>query len=253
LNDELDGVFKALADPNRRMLLDLLRVQDGQTLKELTSHLPMTRFGAMKHLRVLEEAGLVVSRKAGRTTQHFLNAVPIQRISERWVGRYEKIWSQRLIALKAHLEEPMVAAAPKVYELIIATTPEKLWQALTDGAMTQQYFFGSKVESTFKPGAPIVYKGSDGGLMVEGEILEADPPNKLVHTFRAVWDEGMSNDPPSRVTYEIERQGTTCLLRLVHDELLPGSATERSVQGGWPTIVSSLKTLLETGKALPQE
>jgi uncharacterized protein YndB with AHSA1/START domain len=124
---------------------------------------------------------------------------------------------------------------------------------LTDSALTQHYFFGSKVESTWKAGSPILYKGSDGSPMVEGEILEADPPKKLVHTFRAVWDAEMSDDPPSRVTYEIEPKGGTCLLRLVHDELIPGSATERSVQGGWPTIVSSLKTLLETGKPLPQE
>ncbi len=137
-----------------------------------------------------------------------------------------------------------------VYEIVIATTPEKLWRALTDPSATQRYFFGSSVESSFAPGAPIAYTGPAGEHYVDGVILEADPPKKLAYTFQKRWDDGPL-DPPSRVTWEIEPSGAACLLRLVHDQLVPGSTTEREVQGGWPTVVAGLKAFLETDEAAP--
>src|ERR1044071_2853984 len=99
-----DKVFKALADPTRRFLLDLLFQRDGQTLQELESGLEMTRFGVMKHLKVLEEAGLVVTRRAGRKKLHFLNAVPIRLIHDRWIDKYRQRQVSALVALKAELE-----------------------------------------------------------------------------------------------------------------------------------------------------
>jgi DNA-binding transcriptional ArsR family regulator len=100
-----DKVFKALADPTRRLLLDLLFTRDGQTLTELESGLAMTRFGVMKHLRLLEEAGLVVSRKVGRTRVHHLNPVPIRQIHDRWIDKYTERRAAALVELKKRLEE----------------------------------------------------------------------------------------------------------------------------------------------------
>jgi DNA-binding transcriptional ArsR family regulator len=101
----VDEVFKALADPTRRGLLDALFACDGQTLSELEGGVPMSRFGVMKHLKVLEGAGLVATRRRGREKLHFLNPVPIQRLHERWVSKYAQPWASALSALKDELEE----------------------------------------------------------------------------------------------------------------------------------------------------
>ncbi len=101
----MDTVFKALADPTRRDLLDALFAEDGQTLTSLEERVPMTRFGVMKHLRVLEEAGLVVTRKRGREKLHYLNPVPIRLIQDRWVSKYAEPWAAGLSELKTDLED----------------------------------------------------------------------------------------------------------------------------------------------------
>ena len=105
MNDHDDAVFKALADPTRRFLLDLLFERDGRTLTELESELEMTRFGVMKHLRVLEEAGLVVTQRSGREKFHYLNPVPIQLIHDRWIDKFRERHVSALTELKAKLEE----------------------------------------------------------------------------------------------------------------------------------------------------
>src|SRR6202047_3476566 len=129
---DLDGVFRALADPTRRSLLDKLFKKDGQTLRALEGRLPMTRFGVMKHLRVLEEAGLVVTKRRGREKLHFLNAVPIRLIHDRWVSKYAEPWAATLSGLKHRLEDKTME---KVFEIYIKTTPEQLWKAITDAEM----------------------------------------------------------------------------------------------------------------------
>src|SRR4029079_9457877 len=118
----MDKVFKALADPTRRSLLDELFREDGQTLSALEARLPMTRFGVMKHLRVLEDAGLVATRRRGREKLHFLNPVPIRLVHDRWVSKYTKAWAAGLSALKQDMERTM----EKVFEIYIKTTPERL-------------------------------------------------------------------------------------------------------------------------------
>jgi DNA-binding transcriptional ArsR family regulator len=100
----MDEVFKALADPTRRELLDRLHERDGQSLRALEEALPMSRFGVMKHLRVLEEAGLVTTRRSGREKLHFLNPVPIRLIHDRWVGKYAEPWASALSGLKRDIE-----------------------------------------------------------------------------------------------------------------------------------------------------
>src|SRR3982074_2469130 len=118
----MDGIFRALADPTRRGLLDELFREGGQTLTALQARLPMTRFGVMKHLKQLEEAGLVVTKRRGREKLHFLNPVPIRLVHDRWVSKYAEPWSAALSGLKHRLESPM----EKVFEIYIRTTPERL-------------------------------------------------------------------------------------------------------------------------------
>src|SRR5947209_20582304 len=139
----MDAVFKALADPTRRGLLDELFKHDGQTLSALERRLPMTRFGVMKHLRVLEEAGLVVTRRRGREKLHFLNPVPIRLVHDRWVSKYAEPWAASLSGLKRRLEDQ---AMEKVFEIYIKTTPERQWEAITDSDLRRRYNFGVGVE-----------------------------------------------------------------------------------------------------------
>jgi uncharacterized protein YndB with AHSA1/START domain/DNA-binding transcriptional ArsR family regulator len=257
----MDAVFKALADPTRRKLLDALLGRDGQTLSQLEDRLPMTRFGAMKHLRVLEEAGLVTTRRRGREKLHFLNPVPIRRVYERWVSKYHEPWAATLTALKSSLEENEVKKLPEagfelggtdtvaVFEIFIKTTPERLWDAITDPEQRAQYSFGVETHSDWSAGSR--YKASVPGAIdiAEGENIEVEPPRRLVQSFTALWSDDVKGQGPSRVTWEIEPVGDdSCRLTVVHDQLQPGANSE--LYGGWPMILSGLKTLLETGEAL---
>src|SRR3954447_12066862 len=135
----MDDVFKALADPTRRSLLDELFGEDGQTLSALQARVPMTRFGVMKHLKVLEEAGLVTTKRRGREKLHFLNPVPIRLVHDRWVSKYAEPWAATLSGLKKRIEEELME---KVFEIYIKTTPERLWEAITDPEMRAKYSFG---------------------------------------------------------------------------------------------------------------
>jgi uncharacterized protein YndB with AHSA1/START domain/DNA-binding transcriptional ArsR family regulator len=240
----MDEVFRALADPTRRRLLDKLFKQDGQTLSALEQRLPMTRFGVMKHLRVLESAGLVVTRRRGREKLHFLNAVPIRLVHDRWVSKYAEPWAAALSDLKHKLEDKTMV---KVFEIYIKTTPERLWKALTDTEMRRKYTFGAVVTSDWTPGSR--YEGTGMGTpILEGENLEVDPPRRLVQSFRALWDEDVKSEGTSRVTYEIEPIGDSCRLTVTHDQLREGANNQ--LYGGWPMVLSGLKTLLETGEML---
>jgi uncharacterized protein YndB with AHSA1/START domain/DNA-binding transcriptional ArsR family regulator len=247
-----DLVFKALSDPSRRTLLDALFQEDGQTLTELQARLPMTRFGAMKHLNLLEEAGLITTRKVGREKFHYLNPVPIQQVYDRWVTKYSRGWTRGLTSLKDQLEgKIMPEKHSHVYSIFIQTTPEKLWRALTNGDMTQQYYFGTRFASSLKKGAPYDYLFPDGKSMLHGEILESDPPRKLVTTFKPLWVENAASAPISKVTFEIEPRGPACKLTLIHDDLEAGSPLTQGMVEGWAQIFSGLKTLLETGEPMP--
>lgn len=244
-------MFRALADPTRRLLLDRLFARDGQTVGELASGLEMTRFGAMKHLRMLEAAGLLTTRRVGREKLHYLNPVPIQLIADRWVSKYAAPWVSALGALKRDLETEMIATKPThVYEIYIRTTPERLWRAITDGADTARYYYGTIVSSTWQPGAPMSYRYPDGSPAAEGTVLEVDPPRRLVTTFHAVWDGEVTADRPHRMTWEITPAGDACRLVVTSDDFDGETATYRSVLGGMSVILSGLKTLLETDQPL---
>jgi uncharacterized protein YndB with AHSA1/START domain len=241
----MDAVFRALADPTRRSLLDELFREDGQTLSALEGRFAMTRFGVMKHLRQLEGAGLVVTRRRGREKLHFLNPVPIRLVHDRWVSKYAEPWAAALSGLKNRLEERM----EKVFEIYIKTTPERLWEAITDPELRSKYSFGTRVSSDWTPGSR--YEASHPGapsLLAEGENLEVDPPRRLVQSFRALWSEDVKREGTSRVSWEIEPVGDSCRLTVTHDELREDANDE--LYGGWPMILSGLKTLLETGELL---
>ncbi|MBF6556289.1 MAG: SRPBCC domain-containing protein [Acidimicrobiales bacterium] len=241
----MDAVFRALADPTRRSLLDELFKQDGQTLGALEERFSMTRFGVMKHLRLLEEAGLVVTKRRGRLKLHFLNPVPIRLIHDRWVSKYTEPWAAALSDLKTRLETPM----EKVFEIYIRTTPERLWEAIVDPEIRSKYNFGAGVESDWKVGSSVLMGSPKaGGLLGEGEVLEVEPPRRLVHTLVALWSDEVKREGASRVTWEIEPVADSCRLIVTHDELREGANPE--LYGGWPMILSGLKTWLETGQLL---
>jgi uncharacterized protein YndB with AHSA1/START domain len=241
----VDAVFKALADPTRRSLLDELFRGDGQTLSALQERFLMTRFGVMKHLKQLEEAGLVVSKRRGREKLHFLNPVPIRLVHDRWVSKYAEPWAAALGDLKNRLESPM----EKVFEIYIRTTPERLWEAITDGEIRSKYNFGSRVSSDWMPGSRYEMRHPAAtGLLGEGQNLEIDPPRRLVQSMVALWSDDVTSEGTSRVTWEIEPVGDSCRLTVTHDQLREGANDE--LYGGWPMILSGLKTWLETGELL---
>ncbi|RYV49842.1 ArsR/SmtB family transcription factor [Pengzhenrongella frigida] len=241
----MDEVFKALADPTRRALLDELFREDGQNLGALAERFAMTRFGVMKHLKVLEEAGLVVTRRRGREKLHFLNPVPIRAVHDRWVSKYAQPWVSGLADLKTRLESSM----EKVFEIYIRTTPDALWEAITDPDIRGKFQFGNRVESDWTPGARIeVTNPKAPGLLGEGEILEIDPPRRLVQTMLALWGEDVQSEGTTRITWEIEQVADSCRLTVTHDQMREGANDQ--LYGGWPMILSGLKTWLETGQVL---
>jgi uncharacterized protein YndB with AHSA1/START domain len=241
----MDEVFKALADPTRRSLLDELYREDGQSLTSLERRLPMTRIGVMKHLRVLEEAGLLTTKRRGREKLHFLNPVPIRLVHDRWVSKYAEPWAATLTGLKKRLEEPM----EKVFEIYIKTTPERLWEAITDPELRAQYSFGVAVDSDWTPGSRYESAHAAAGVAIaEGENLEVEPPHRLVQSMNALWSDEVKAEGTSRVTWEIEQVADSCRLTVTHDQLREGANDE--LYGGWPMILSGLKTLLETGERL---
>ena len=240
----VDAVFKALADPIRRELLDELFREDGQTLGALEARFEITRFGVMKHLKILEEAGLVVTRRRGREKLHFLNPVPIRLVHDRWVSKYAEPWAAGLSDLKSRLESPM----EKIFEIYIKTTPERLWEAITDSEIRSKYQFGVHITSDWTPGSRFEMAPDGGSPLGEGENLEVNPPRRLVQTMRALWGDDVKAEGTSRITWEIEQVEDSCRLTVTHDQLREGA--NEQLYGGWPMILSGLKTWLETGQKL---
>jgi DNA-binding transcriptional ArsR family regulator/uncharacterized protein YndB with AHSA1/START domain len=256
----MDEVFKALADPSRRRLLDTLNERNGQTLRELCAGLAMARQSVSKHLAVLEGAGLVVTRRQGREKLHFLNPAPINDISQRWIHHYDRQRLEALADLKSALEDTTMDTPAFVYTTYIRTTPEQLWQALTTPAFTERYW-GVTLESDWKKGSEVVWHQQ--GVAVrspEQLVLEADPYRRLAytwHTFTPEWAAAWAMDPAlaeawskerrSSVSFELEDEPPLVKLTVVHGDFDPGSEVLEGVKDGWPKILSALKTLLESG------
>ena len=260
----MDEVFKALADASRRRLLDRLNVRNGQSLRELCAGLDMARQSVSKHLAVLEAAGLVATMWRGREKLHYLNAAPINAIAERWIDRYDRERTRALADLKRALEQETMGSDAFVYTTYITTTPERLWQALTDPAFTRRYW-GVSFESDWTVGSTMTWE-ERGTTTADAEqvVLEYEPCRRLSYTWHTLtpeWAEavGLSDEVyakvagerRSKVTFEIEPLGQMVKLTVVHDGFEPGSTVLEMVSEGWPELLSSLKTLLETGETLP--
>jgi uncharacterized protein YndB with AHSA1/START domain/DNA-binding transcriptional ArsR family regulator len=258
----MDAVFKALADATRRRLLDSLNTRNGQSLRELCAESGMTRQAVTKHLAVLETAGLVTTVWRGREKLHYLNAAPIGEIAERWINRYHRERVQALADLKTALETPM--GKPEfVYVTYVRTTPEKLWQALTDPAFTRRYW-GVELVTDWAEGAPMTWREhGEETSDPEQRVLVYDPYRRLSytwHTFTPEWakavgfDEdkraAMAAESRSKVTFDLEPVGATVRLTVTHDGFDEGSVVLESVRGGWPYLLSSMKSLLESGESL---
>jgi uncharacterized protein YndB with AHSA1/START domain/DNA-binding transcriptional ArsR family regulator len=247
-------VFRALADPTRRRLLDLLLERGGRAVGELAIRFEpeMSRFGVMKHLRVLEEAGLVVSRREGRTTLLYLNPVPIRELSRRWLDKYAETVSDSLIDIKRTLEDTVMPEnhlSTQLYQVFIRATPDRLWRAITDPDESKNYFHGARISVDAERMRSL---GPDGGVWGDSEVEVFDPPRKLVYGWNSMYDPAMAAEPTSRVTFEIEEVGEgVCKLTLQHDRLDASPITAQSVSGeGWTFVLSNLKSWLETGESL---
>jgi DNA-binding transcriptional ArsR family regulator/uncharacterized protein YndB with AHSA1/START domain len=254
----MDEVFRALADASRRQLLDSLNSRNGQTLGELCGQLDMARQSASKHLAVLEEANLVTTVWRGRQKLHYLNAEPINAIAERWIGQYSRERVRALTDLKRALEDTPMDRPEFVYTTYINTTPQRLWQALTEPAFSRHYL-GHAIESDWKVGS--TYAWDQDGLKIEhpGQvILECEPYRRLAFTFHTFTPElaavaGLSGDTitraaserRSKVAFDIEQLGDQVKLTVVHDDFEPGSTVLKLINHGWPVKLSNLKSLLE--------
>lgn len=254
---EQELVFRALADPSRRRLLDLLFERDGRSLSELEPELPMTRFGVMKHLHVLEEAGLITTRKVGREKLHYLNPVPIQLISDRWINKYAAARVSALADLKLVLEGGIgmtTEAKPKlVYQIVINAPQERVWQAITTPEFTARYYYDCTLKTDLTVGSPFTYHKPSGAPIVEGEVILVDPPHRLVHSYHSLFPP-MHKDAPTKVTWELAPMGgDVTKVTVVHEEFEGETPTYQGLQsGGWAWILSNMKTVLETGAPMPQ-
>ena len=261
----LDEVFKALADPSRRRLLDSLNARNGQTLRELCAELDMARQSVSKHLAILEAANLVTTVRRGREKLHYLNAAPINEIGERWITHYETGRVEALADLKRALEEDRPMDKPTfVYTTYIQTTPERLWQALTEPAFTKRYW-GLTFHTDWKAGSTMTWEQRGVTIADAGQVvLESEPYRRLSytwHTFTPELSEALELDedvrekvaaePRSKVTFELEPQGELVKLTVIHDGFEADSRVISMISGGWPKVLSGLKTLLETGNTLP--
>lgn len=260
----MDEVFRALADPSRRRLLDSLNARNGQTLRELCAGLDMARQSVSKHLAVLEAAGVVTTRWRGREKLHHLNAVPINAIAQRWISRYDRARANALDDLKTALERTPMAANEYVYTTYIKTTPQRLWQALTDPAFTRRYW-GVEFETDWAEGSPMTWR--EAGVTTadpEQVVLESEPGHRLSYTWHTVTPEfakaheiddevfsALTGETRSKVTFEIEPVDDLVKLTVVHDGFPPDSTMRAMVSEGWPRLVSDLKTLLETDALVP--
>lgn len=260
----MDEVFKALADPSRRRLLDSLDARNGQRLHELCAGLDMARQSVSKHLAVLEDANLVTTVRRGREKFHYLNAVPIHAIADRWIDRYHRRRVEALADLRDALETAPMGEPAFVYTTFIKTTSEQLWQALTDPAFTRRYW-GVTFETDWRPGSTMTWE-QNGHRIADPDqvVLEAEPHRRLAYTWHTPTPEwaaaagidddvraGLAAENRSRVTFEIEPFGATVKLTVVHDDFPADSTMRAMASTGWPHLLSDLKTLLETGDTLP--
>lgn len=258
-----DDLFRALADPTRRELLDRLRSRDGQSLKELSAGLGMARQSVAQHLGILASAGLVSVVRRGRERVHYLNAAPIQEMADRWIAPFAAARAQLFTDLKRALEEPPMDQPTFHYVTYIRTTPERLWRALTEPVFTRRYW-DLAMESDWRPGSTYAVQIGAAGPRIEDPeqiVIEADPPRRLTYTWHTFTNEWAAHyqipaalagayaaEPRSRVTFDIEPHGEKVKLTVHHEGFPPGSKVFEGISQGWPELLAELKTLLESAE-----
>jgi uncharacterized protein YndB with AHSA1/START domain/DNA-binding transcriptional ArsR family regulator len=253
---DLDAVFKALADPSRRLLLDRLRARNGQTLGELCAELSMARQSVTQHLDLLRGAGLVTVVRRGRERLHYLDPGPIHEIERRWISEFDRPRLQTIRAVKERAEEYAMTEQSAgagtvptyVYVTYIRATAEQVWHALTDADLTASYWGHANV-SDWQPGSPWEHRRTDGSGVADagGRVLEVEPPHRLVMTFG---DPGEAPAVTSTVTFLVEPHEGIVRLTVTHEDLADAKALD-AVSVGWPAVFANLKSLLETGQVLP--
>ena len=243
----MDAIFKALNDPARRNLLDSLRKRDGQSLSDLEEVLEMSRFGVMKHLRVLEDAGLIITRKDGRFKYHYLNALPLQDVMDRWAAPFLQRQARAVTELKAKLERDTAMGKPDfMMQTFIRCTQDALWAALTEADQMAAYHFACNVvEGNATLNKDTAFILPNGDAMLRQTTTAMDPKTRIAMTFEPLF---MGPDAPaSHMVYLIEEQGENCKLTIEHYDMAPG---QEGFAEGWARLASSLKSYLETGNAL---
>lgn len=243
----MDMIFKALNDPARRALLDSLRRKDGQTLTELEEQLDMSRFGVMKHLKVLEDAHLVIPRKQGRFKYHYLNPLPLQEMLDRWVAPFLQPQTRMVSDLKSRLERETRMGKPDfMMQTFIRCSQDALWDALTKADQIAAYHFAcNEVRGDATPGNVTEFIKPDGDPMLRQVTTEMDPKTRIAMTFEPLFMG--PNAPASHMVYLIEPQGEACKLTIEHYDMAPG---QDGFAEGWARLAASLKSYLETGAAL---
>ncbi len=259
-SDRVDRTVRALADPHRRALLDALRESDGRAVGSLEPALPeLGRHAVLKHLRVLEAAELVTTRKVGRTRLVLLNPTPIVELATRWLDEYSAFAGLSLSRLRDHLESP---ASPQgetmsdrrtiVASVVIEATPDRVWKAITDPEQSARWFFGGHVDSEWTVGSPIEWSSAEGASLIVGKITAIEEGRRLAHTFRATWSPDTAADPESAYEWVIEPRGEALTrLTLIHSGIPAGTPTAEQVAEGHALVISALKTFVETGRTLP--
>lgn len=243
----MDAIFKALNDPARRTLLDALRQHDGQSLSQLEGHLEMSRFGVMKHLKVLEDAHLILVRRQGRFKYHYLNALPLQEMVDRWVAPFLRTQSRAILDLKTSLElETRMGKPDFMMQTFIRCSQDALWQALTKAdEMAAYHFLCNEVRGDAVAGGTVEFITPQGDIMLRQVARQLDPKDRIEMTFEPLF---MGPDAPSStMVYLIEAQGDVCKLTIEHYNLAAG---QEGFAEGWARLAASLKSWLETGTAL---
>lgn len=243
----MDAIFKALNDPARRALLDALRKTDGQSLQDLEGVLEMSRFGVMKHLRVLEDAELIIPRKVGRFKYHYLNPLPLQDMMDRWAAPFLQRQARALTELKAKLERDTAMGKPDfMMQTFIRCTQDALWAALTEADQMAAYHFAcNTVQGNAGVDQATAFILPNGEAMLRQITTAMDPKTRIAMTFEPLF---MGPDAPaSHMVYLIEPQGDQCKLTIEHYDIAPG---QEGFAEGWARLAASLKSYLETGTGL---
>ena len=205
----------------------------------------MTRFGVMKHLKVLEDAHLIVTRKKGRFKHHYLNALPLQEVIDRWINPFLKPQAEALAHLKAQLEETSMSKPDFIMSTYINCTQDALWEALTRGDIIAQYHFACQAargEMT-APDDEVAYLFPDGNPMLTNRVIAIDPKTRIEMRFLPTWG---GDDTASRCVYLVEPTASGMKLTVEHYDV---PAAQPGIGDGWTRFLSGIKSFLETGKA----